>query len=78
MLKDQFASDIPASVDELCMLPGVGPKMAYIAMTCAWDQTVGIGVDTHVHRIANRLGWVSKTTRTPEHTRKELQDWLPE
>jgi len=34
-------------------------------------------VDTHVHRIANRLGWVKKSTKTPEQTRNELEDWLP-
>ena len=37
----------------------------------------GIGVDTHVHRISNRLGWVKKTTKQPEDTRKALEDWLP-
>lgn len=35
------------------------------------------GVDTHVHRISNRLGWVKKTTKTPENTRIELESWLP-
>lgn len=51
--------------------------MAYLAMKCAWNQIVGIGVDTHVHRISNRLRWVKKPTKQPEDTRKELQDWLP-
>ncbi|XP_076325936.1 nth-like DNA glycosylase 1 isoform X2 [Tachypleus tridentatus] len=77
ILKDQFSGDIPTSVDELCKLPGVGPKMAYLAMAIAWKQTVGIAVDTHVHRIANRLGWVKKTTKHPEDTRKALEGWLP-
>jgi len=35
------------------------------------------GVDTHVHRISNRLGWVKKITKTPEETRKALESWLP-
>lgn len=35
-----------------------------------------LGVDTHVHRISNRLGWVN--TKTPEETRKALEDWLPQ
>lgn len=35
------------------------------------------GVDTHVHRISNRLGWVKKKTKTPEDTRKALEAWLP-
>lgn len=37
-----------------------------------------IGVDTHVHRISNRLGWVKKETKTPEATRLELESWLPQ
>ena len=36
-----------------------------------------VGVDTHVHRIANRLGWTRRQSKTPEHTQKELEDWLP-
>ena len=38
-----------------CKLPGVGPKMVHITMNVAWGQVTGIGVDTHVHRISNRL-----------------------
>lgn len=49
--------------------------MAHLAMLCAWKTLTGIGVDTHVHRISNRLGWVN--TKTPEGTRKALEDWLP-
>jgi endonuclease-3 len=78
ILKDKYNYDIPDSVDELCQLPGVGPKMAYLTMSCAWKRVVGIGVDTHVHRIANRLGWTRTSTKTPEQTRKELEDWLPQ
>lgn len=77
ILKDAYDSDIPNNVAELCKLPGVGPKMAYIAMHVAWNNCAGIGVDTHVHRISNRLGWVRKTTKIPEQTRKELEEWLP-
>ncbi|KAI8927602.1 DNA glycosylase [Entophlyctis helioformis] len=76
VLKDQYGSDIPSTVEGLMSLPGIGPKMAYLAMQVAWKTSVGIGVDTHVHRISNRLGWVKKT-KTPEHTRKELEEWLP-
>ena len=56
---------------------GVGPKMAYLVMKSAWNAIEGIGVDTHVHRISNRLGWVKKTTKQPEDTRRALEDWLP-
>ncbi|XP_069122838.1 endonuclease III-like protein 1 isoform X2 [Argopecten irradians] len=77
ILRDDYNSDIPKTVEDLCKLPGVGPKMAYLTMKSAWDEVVGIGVDTHVHRISNWLGWVKKPTKTPEETRKALEDWLP-
>ena len=53
-------------------------QLLKVAMSCAWNKTVGIGVDTHVHRVANRLGWTKTVTKLPERTRKELEDWLPE
>lgn len=76
-LKEQYDGDIPDSVEKLCKLRGVGPKMAHICMKVAWNKVTGIGVDTHVHRISNRIGWVKKPTATPEDTRKSLQTWLP-
>ncbi|CAB3253151.1 unnamed protein product [Arctia plantaginis] len=77
ILKDQYKCDIPDTVEKLCKLRGVGPKMAHICMLVAWDKVTGIGVDTHVHRISNRIGWVKKPTSTPEDTRKALETWLP-
>lgn len=37
MLRDRFDSDVPKTVDELCSLPGVGPKMAFLCLQAAWD-----------------------------------------
>ncbi|KAF6766922.1 HhH-GPD domain protein [Kalmanozyma brasiliensis GHG001] len=74
ILTDDFDGDVPRTVDELCSLPGVGPKMAFLALSSMGIQ-IGIGVDTHVHRLTNRLGW--HTTKTPEETRLNLQSWLP-
>ena len=51
--------------------------MAHITMNVAWGEVTGIGVDTHVHRIANRLGWVKKPTKLPEETRVAVESWLP-
>ncbi|KIJ63357.1 hypothetical protein HYDPIDRAFT_134499 [Hydnomerulius pinastri MD-312] len=76
-LRNDFGSDVPKSVDELCSLPGVGPKMAFLALQVAWNLNLGIGVDVHVHRITNRLGWHRKPTKNPEETRLNLQSWLP-
>ncbi|CAG0915090.1 unnamed protein product [Notodromas monacha] len=77
ILREKYDGDIPDSVEGLCALPGVGPKMAHLCMQCAWNTNSGIGVDTHVHRIANRLGWLKKESKMPEETRKGLEDWLP-
>ncbi|KAG2456194.1 NTH protein, partial [Polypterus senegalus] len=73
----QYGGDIPDSVAELVKLPGIGPKMAHLIMDIAWNKVSGIGVDTHVHRIANRLKWVKKETKAPEETRVALESWLP-
>ncbi|XP_041839533.1 endonuclease III-like protein 1 [Melanotaenia boesemani] len=77
MLQKEYGGDIPNTVEGLVRLPGVGPKMAHLAMDIAWDQVSGIGVDTHVHRISNRLGWLRKPSKNPEETRKALEEWLP-
>ncbi|XP_064820039.1 endonuclease III-like protein 1 isoform X1 [Oncorhynchus masou masou] len=77
MLQREFRGNIPNTVEGLVGLPGVGPKMAHLAMDIAWHQVSGIGVDTHVHRISNRLGWTRGGTKHPEETRKTLEDWLP-
>jgi endonuclease-3 len=75
ILHDKYDDDIPDTIEGMLALPGVGPKMAYLLMTHAWNKTMGIGVDVHVHRISNRLGWVH--TNTPEETRLSLEGWLP-
>ena len=77
-LEHNYNGDIPNNVKELCSLPGVGPKMAHLCMQEAWNVNSGIGVDTHVHRISARLGWVPKKgIKTPEQTREALESWLP-
>ncbi|KAH0992297.1 hypothetical protein GBA52_003780 [Prunus armeniaca] len=78
----KYEGDIPSSLDELLSLPGIGPKMAHLVMNVGWNNVQGICVDTHVHRISNRLGWVSREgrkqkTSNPEQTREALQLWLP-
>ncbi|GAB2263956.1 hypothetical protein Droror1_Dr00026090 [Drosera rotundifolia] len=78
----KYDGDIPSSLEELLQLPGIGPKMAHLVMNIAWNNVQGICVDTHVHRICNRLGWVTKPgtkqkTSLPEQTREALQRWLP-
>ncbi|CZT44248.1 related to DNA repair protein NTG1 [Rhynchosporium secalis] len=75
ILRDQFAGDIPDTIEGLMSLPGVGPKMGYLCLSSAWGKHEGIGVDVHVHRITNLWGW--HTTKGPEESRLALQAWLP-
>ncbi|KAI9199662.1 DNA glycosylase [Polychytrium aggregatum] len=76
ILRDKYSGDIPDTIEGLVGLPGIGPKMAYLAMQCAWKRNLGIGVDTHVHRISNRLGWASTDKNKPDNTRIELESWI--
>lgn len=73
-LIDRFAGRVPGSIDDLLTLPGVGRKTANLVVTRGFGRP-GICVDTHVHRIANRLGWVQ--TRSPEATETALRAFLP-
>lgn len=76
LLQDHNAK-VPGEYDELIALPGVGPKMAHLFLQAADNRVLGIGVDTHVHRISQRLRMVPSTVRSPEDTRKALESWLP-
>lgn len=68
ILKEKYDCDVPDTMEGLLELPGVGMKMATIAMHAAHNKVWGIGVDTHVHRIANRLGWCRPKTKGPDET----------
>ena len=75
-----FDDDIPSNIQDLFAFKGIGPKVGFLTFTVAWNRTEGICVDTHVHRISNRLGWVdTKNSKSngPEKTRKELESFLP-
>ncbi|MBI4565494.1 MAG: endonuclease III [Planctomycetes bacterium] len=65
---------MPDTFDELIQLPGVGRKVANCVLVYAFGKPA-IPVDTHVHRICNRLGWVR--TKTPEETERRLERILP-
>jgi endonuclease III len=70
MLIDVFDGRVPTTMEELLTLPGVGRKTANLVLILAFKSQRNICVDTHVHRIANRLGWVH--TRTPDETEQAL------
>jgi endonuclease III len=70
LLLDRFDGRVPGTMEELLTLPGVGRKTANLVLILAFASRDNICVDTHVHRISNRLGWVK--TRTPEDTEQAL------
>jgi endonuclease-3 len=69
-IEERFGGRVPATLDEMVTLPGVGRKTANLVMIIAFQSADHICVDTHVHRISNRLGWVA--TRDPEETERAL------
>jgi endonuclease III len=74
ILAEQHGGSVPDDMDSLTALPGVGRKTANLVLGLGFGIPA-ICVDTHVHRIANRCGWVA--TKTPEQTELELQEILP-
>lgn len=76
ILKSNFGSDIPKTIEDVVSLPGVGPKMGHLLLQNGWDINLGIGVDVHIHRLAQMWGWVPKSDK-PEVTRSALEGWLP-
>lgn len=73
-LIDDYQGQVPDDLDELLRLPGVGRKTANLVLTAGFGKP-GICVDTHVHRISNRWGYVR--TKTPEETEWALREKLP-
>jgi endonuclease-3 len=70
MLVSRFGGRVPTTMEELLTLPGVGRKTANLVLILAFKSLRNICVDTHVHRISNRLGWVR--TSTPDETEQAL------
>lgn len=74
LLLDRHGGHVPSTLEDLLQLPGVGRKTANLVVTVGYGKP-GICVDTHVHRITNRWGYVR--TRTPEQTEMALRRKLP-
>jgi endonuclease-3 len=68
-------SQVPATLDELVKLPGVGRKTANVVLGVAFGAPAGIVVDTHVQRLAQRLGWTKQ--QTPEKIELDLMALFP-
>ncbi len=74
VLLDKYHGEVPKAFEELISLPGIGRKTANCVLAYTF-HTPAIAVDTHVHRISNRLGWVQ--TKTPEETEQQLHKLVP-
>ena len=77
---ERFGGTVPDTMEALLTLPGVGRKTANLVLILSFRSLKNICVDTHVHRISNRLGWVQ--TRTPDETEQALyrntsERWWP-
>jgi endonuclease-3 len=80
VLMERFGGKVPGTLEALVTLPGVGRKTANLVMILAFRSAKNICVDTHVHRISNRMGWVN--TRDANETEQALykateQRWWP-
>jgi len=71
---NEFKGKVPDNLDDLLSLPGVGRKTANLVLTVAYNK-LGICVDTHVHKIFNRWGYVK--TKSPDETELKLRRVLP-
>lgn len=74
ILLDEYEGIVPDTMDELLKLPGVGRKTANCVLVYAFEKPA-IPVDTHVHRISNRIGLVN--TKDPDATERELEKVIP-
>jgi len=70
----KFHGKVPENKEDLLSIKGIGPKTANIVLNFAFNQPT-LPIDTHCHRIPNRLGWVK--TKTPKQTEKQLEKILP-
>jgi endonuclease-3 len=75
IILEKYSGRVPSDLDEIMTLPGVGRKTANLVVILGFDG-MGICVDTHVHRITNRWGYL--VTKTPEQTEMRLREILPE
>lgn len=74
IIMDRYHGKVPDNIDELLELPGVGRKTANLVLILGFNK-MGICVDTHVHRITNRWGYVK--TKSPDETEMVLREKLP-
>ena len=75
IILEQYGGKVPGTMEELVRLPGVGRKVAGCVLVYGFGRAESIPVDTHVHRVSNRIGFVE--TKTPEKTERILMETTP-
>lgn len=75
-LMERFGGEIPATLEELQTLPGVGRKTAHVILSVVYNEPT-MAVDTHVFRVSHRLGLVPLTATTPLAVEKALMPYIP-
>lgn len=76
LIHERFGGRVPGTIDELVQLQGVGRKTAQVVASVAFNVPA-LAVDTHVFRVANRLGLVTRAASTPEKVERQLKRLLP-
>ena len=76
MLVEEFGGEVPATVEELQRMPGVGRKTAHVITSIIFNQPT-MAVDTHVFRVSHRLGLVPRTATTPLAVERSLMPYIP-
>lgn len=77
MLVEKFQGEVPQILEQLTQLPGVGRKTANVVLAVAFGQAA-LAVDTHIYRVAHRLGLVPASANTPYKVEMALRKFIPE
>ena len=77
ILAEKYDGDVPSNYDDLLSLPGVGRKTANVIQSVAFGKAT-LAVDTHVFRVAHRMGLVNKTDNTPYKVEMALTKYIPD
>ena len=77
VLMEKFGGEVPSTLDELLTLPGVGRKTANVIQSVAFGKAT-LAVDTHVFRVAHRMGLVGKSDNTPYKVEMALTKYIPD
>lgn len=77
MLVEKYQGEVPQTLEQLTQLPGVGRKTANVVLAVAFGQAA-LAVDTHIYRVAHRLGLVPASANTPYKVEMALRKFIPE